>query len=56
MKQMSFVAAVREYFGFKPGQTPMEFMQEIKALTPDDRVYLANEFRKVGYDISPVVV
>lgn len=33
----TFMAAVREFFGLKPGQTPIQFGQEIKALTPKDR-------------------
>jgi len=33
----TFMAACREYFGLKPNQTPLQFGQEIKALTPKDR-------------------
>lgn len=52
MKKVTLVAAIREYFGFLPGQTPMEFMQEIKALTPEDRAYFATHFPSVGYEIA----
>lgn len=52
MKQMSLVAAVREYFGFLPGQTPMQFMAEIKELTLEDREYFKREFAKVDYLIQ----
>ena len=33
----TFMAAARDFFGLKPGQTPIQFGQEIKALTPKDR-------------------
>lgn len=36
----TFMAACREYFGLKPNQTPLQFGQEIKALTPQDRADL----------------
>lgn len=36
----TFMAAAREFFGLKPGQTPIQFGQEIKALTPQDRADL----------------
>jgi hypothetical protein len=52
MKNMSLVAAIREYFGFLPGQTPMQFMAEIKELTAEDREYFKREFVKVGYAIT----
>ena len=31
------MAACREYFDLKPGQTPLQFGQKIKSLTPKDR-------------------
>lgn len=36
----TFMAAAREFFGLKPGQTPIQFGQKIKALTPKDRADL----------------
>lgn len=52
MKTMSFVLACKDYFGFKAGQTMTEFMNEIKALTTEDRDYFTREFAKVGYQIT----
>jgi len=37
---MTFMAACKNFFGFKPGQTLSEFSAEIKALTPADRAEL----------------
>lgn len=51
MTQMTFTKAVKEYFGFKPGQNLTGFMDEIKALTADDRAYFAREFAKIGIEI-----
>lgn len=53
MAQKSLLAAMREYFGFRPGQGLGDFSNEIKALTPDDRAYFEAEFKKAGYDIIP---
>jgi hypothetical protein len=52
MKQMTLTTACKDYFGYKPGQTLGEFMQEVKALTTDDREYFKREFLKVGYEIT----
>lgn len=52
MKQMTFVAAVRNFFGMLPGQTLKEFGEEIKALDSKDRAELSIEFAKVGIEIT----
>lgn len=51
MKQMSFVAACKEFFGFKPGQSLMQFRDELATLTPKDRHDLAGYFKAVGIEI-----
>jgi hypothetical protein len=51
-KQMSLTAALKDYFGYKPGQTLGEFMAECKALTDSDKAWLKKEFAKVGYEIN----
>ena len=33
----SFMSACKSYFEFKPNQTPLQFGQEVKASTPEDR-------------------
>lgn len=45
----SFPSAVLDYFGKRPGQTTVEIMEELKALTPEDRVELTNLLIAVGY-------
>jgi hypothetical protein len=52
MTQASLTKALKEYFGFKPGQNLTDFMAEIKALTTEDREYFKREFAKVGYEIT----
>lgn len=51
MKQMTFITAMKDYFGMHPNQTAMEFMQEIKALTPQDRDWFKANLPSVGYEI-----
>lgn len=55
MRQMGFVAACREYFGYKPGQNSGEFLAEMKALTKKDREDLTNWFPSVGITITASV-
>jgi hypothetical protein len=51
MIQMSFTKAIVEYFGKRPTQSTGEFMQEIKALSPQDRAWFKAEFAKMGWEI-----
>jgi hypothetical protein len=51
MEQKTFTKAVVDYFGKKPGQSAGEFLQEIKALTAEDREYFRREFLKVGVEV-----
>ncbi len=39
--EKAFIVACKEYFGFKPGQTLLEFKAEVAQLTPQDRAELA---------------
>lgn len=52
MKTMTFVAACKDFFGFKPGQNLTGFMEEVKALDTGEREYFKREFLKVGYQID----
>lgn len=52
MKQMSFMAACKDYFGMRQGQTLSEFLAEVKALTMADREELKVLFKSVGYEIT----
>ena len=52
-KQVSLVAAIREYFGFLPGQKLADFMQELKALSPEEKKELGEgAARELGYEIA----
>lgn len=50
-KIMSFASAMLDYFG-KNGKSSVEFMQEMKALTPDDRQFFRSELARVGYKLN----
>ena len=40
------VAVLKDFFGMKPGQTAMTFMQEVKELSEGDRAWMAREAAK----------
>lgn len=52
MSQKSFIAACKDFFGFKPGQTLTEFGNEIKALSHEEKMDLADGMRKIGIDCA----
>ncbi len=52
LKQMTFVAACRNFFGLLPNETLQEFVTELKALTPEDKAELIQLFRTVGIDAT----
>jgi hypothetical protein len=43
IKTLTPVAALKGYFGLKPGQTSAEFLGELRELSAKDRDWLANE-------------
>jgi uncharacterized protein YcgL (UPF0745 family) len=47
----SFPAAVMDYFGKKPGQSNLEFMQELRALTDEDKAELRELLKGQGYPL-----
>lgn len=49
---MPFGGACKHFFGAKPGQGLKEFMQELKALTPEDRAEITEGLVKNGYTIT----
>lgn len=51
-KPMSFSAACKDYFGVKPGQTALDFMKEVKALSADDKVEISAGLKALGYEIT----
>jgi hypothetical protein len=50
-KKLTFMAACREFFGLKEGQTAMEFGKELKQLTDADRAEIKAGLEKLGYEI-----
>lgn len=50
-KPLSLMAACRDYFGTKDGQTAIQFGMEYKALTDDDKKEIADGLRANGYSI-----
>lgn len=50
-KQMSFVAAMRDYFGLRSGDAPHSFLLEMKALADEDTRWFSAELTKLGYEI-----
>lgn len=54
-KILSFVEAMRDYFGLKEGQTLSDFYQELKALSTEDRAWFRQELPKVGYEIKVTI-
>lgn len=50
----SDVALLKEFFGFKPGQTLTEFGAELKALTPEDKAELVALIRSRVEEEAPV--
>jgi hypothetical protein len=46
------MAACRDFFGLKEGQTALQFGQEIKQLTADDRKEIAAGLTAMGYKIQ----
>lgn len=49
---MTFIAACKQFFGFKPGQTLSEFGKEIRDLTAKDREEIAEGLRAAGLDVD----
>jgi hypothetical protein len=52
MKNMTFVMACKQHFGYKDGQTLQEFSQELKQLTEQDKNDLIIAFRSIGIDAT----
>lgn len=52
MAEKTFVAAMKEFFGLKEGQTLQEFAAELRSLSDTDRAYFTAELERVGYTIT----
>lgn len=50
-KQMTFVTAMKDYFGLRPSTTNTDFLREMQALTAEDKAWFRENLPKVGYEI-----
>jgi len=53
-KELGFVAACKEFFGFAPGQTLMSFRDECKLLTPKDQEEIRAGLLANGLNVKPL--
>jgi hypothetical protein len=51
MKKLTFMAACRDFFGVREGQTAMDFGKELKQLTEADRAEIKAGLQQNGYEI-----
>jgi len=51
-KETSLVAACKDFFGFLPGSGLRDFMEEFKALTPEDKAEIKAGLEQNGYHIK----
>lgn len=50
---MKFAMAMRQFFGFKQGETLSQFVQELKALTPEDKAELCEMLsEELGVEVT----
>ena len=52
MKKLPFMAAMKDYFGLLPEQTLSGFLQEVKKLSPAERIFFTEGLKTVGYEIT----
>jgi hypothetical protein len=50
-RPMSLAMALKDFFGFLPGQTISGFMLELKALNDADRAYFHKALKEPGYNL-----
>jgi uncharacterized protein YcgL (UPF0745 family) len=53
LQNTTFISALKDHFGFQPGQGLMQFRDEVKALTEKDRAELKEGLEKIGYTFKP---
>jgi len=53
-KRMTFVQAMKDYFGLRAGTTNVDFMKEFQALTAEDKEWFKVQLGSVGYEIVVV--
>lgn len=53
-KQSTFMAACREFFGQREGQSAMQFGQELMKLTREDKIEIREGFVKLGMNVAEI--
>ena len=53
MKKMTFVQAMKDYFGTN-GKDNMAFLKEMQALTSEDKEWFRANLPSVGYELTVV--
>lgn len=48
-KEMGFIAACKEFFGQLPGQTLVDFRNEVAKLTPEDKAEIRTGLIQNGF-------
>ena len=51
-KEMTYIAAMKDFFGLKDGQDLKGFLAEVKTLDDADRAYFTRELATVGYTVQ----
>lgn len=54
MEPIGFVVACKQYFGFKPGQSLLDFKNELAELTPKDRAEIRDGLIAAGIAVKPL--
>lgn len=52
--EVGFIVACKEFFGFKPGQTLLDFKNEVGQLTPEDRIAIRTGLVLAGINVKPL--
>lgn len=50
---LTFVGAMKQYFGMKPGQTLSEFGAELRAVSDADKLWYHSELNRIGIACTP---
>lgn len=55
IKMMTYAAAMKDYFGYRPGEGAAQFMGELKALSNEYKAWFRENLATVGYEITTVI-
>ena len=53
-QELGFIAACKAFFGFLPGQTMLEFRDEVQKLTDKDRAEIREGLIQNGLNVKPL--